>query len=368
MIGCAAALAAILAASPARASKDAGQVGAPAARTLEGHTFQPPVLLDGPFTTTHMGIDTTLGLRVRDGAGAPPAGPMRLPLPARGGQEIFLFEERIAIGISPARGVEIGARGAFQMGLGANASSSYHYGARTGYDVRPHVAFELLRSDHLGVSIGLRAGLVMAEGVRARPSGLVDGILREADAAMRDPPRIRCLLTGDLGCAFDGFDGAGAMRVDERTFGIHASASAAKSFGRHVGIQASFGAEALDTRLRGGPGLESRTSPIAYSGALAASLDLAPFAPLGAMLEAGLERGENRGLDRPSAELVGGAPIAYTAERVAAGVYYTGREALTLGFVGTYGFTQERRIAGSTTIPGPPVRTLGGRIALRYFF
>ena len=366
MIGCAAALAALLAAPTTYAA--GGYGGAAAARTLDGHIFQPPVLLEGPFTTSHVGIDTTLGLRVQDGGGAPATGPTRLPIPARDGQKLFLFEERLAVGVAPARGVEIGARAAFQLGAGADATSSFYYGARTGYEVRPHVAFEILRSEARGLSIGLRAGPVMAGGVRARPSGLVDAMMREAGTVMREPDRILCLGAGDYACAFRTFDGAGAMQVDERTFGIHASASAAKSFGQHVGVQAAFGAEALDTRLRGGPNLQSHTSPLAYSGSLAASVDLAPLAPVGAMLEAGIERGENRGLDRRNAELLGGAPIAYTTERVAAGLYYTGREALTLGFVGTYGFTHERRIDATTTSPAPPLRTIGGRFALRYFF
>ncbi|MDC3986430.1 hypothetical protein [Polyangium jinanense] len=365
MIACAAALAALLVAPSGRAEVG---YGAAAARTLEGHTFQPPVLLEGPFTTTHVGIDTSMGMRVQDGAGAPPTGPMRLPLPARDGQKLFLFEERLAVGIAPVRGAEIGARAVFQLGIGGDAASTYYYGGRTGYEVRPHLGFEALHSESLGLSVGLRAGLIMAGGVRARPSGLVDAMMREADAAMRDRARVICLVAGDLGCAFKNFDGAGAMRVDERSFGVHAYASAAKSFGRHVGLQASFGGEGLDTRLHGGPGLDSHMSPRSYAASVAASVDLAPLAPLGAMFEAGLERGENRGLDRRNAELLGGAPMAYTTERVAAGVYYTGRDALTLGFVGTYGFTQARRAAGDTISPGPPTRALGGRLALRYFF
>ncbi|MDI1444733.1 hypothetical protein [Polyangium sp. 6x1] len=366
MIACAAALAALLAANTVRA--EGGYGGGAAARTLEGHRFQPPVLLEGPFTTSHVGIDTSMGLRVQDGAFATPTAPLRLPLPARDGQTLFLFEERLAVGIAPVRGAEIGARAAFQMTVGGDPASTYFYGGRTGYDVRPHLGFEVLHSEVLGLSVGLRAGLIMAGGVRARPSGLVDAMMREADAAMRDPARIRCLRAGDLGCAFTTFDGAGALRVDERSFGVHARASVAKSFGQHVGMQASFGGEALDTRLHGGPNLDARMAPRAYGASVAASVDLAPIAPVGAMLEAGLERGENRGLDRPNADLLGGAPMAYTTERVAAGVYYTGRDALTLGFVGTYGFTQERRAAGDTTTPRPPARALGGRLAFRYFF
>ncbi|HVK71563.1 MAG TPA: hypothetical protein VM694_44220 [Polyangium sp.] len=366
MIACVAALAALLAAVPVRA--EAGYGAGAAARTLEGHRFQPPVLLEGPFTTTHVGIDTSMGLRVQDGGGAPPAAPMGLPLPTHDGQKLFLFEERLAVGIAPVRGAEIGARAAFQMGVGGDAATTYLYGIRTGYEVRPHLGFEVLHSEVLGLSVGLRAGLVLAGGVRARPSGLVDAMMREADAVMREPARFICLRAGDLGCAFKTFDGAGALHVDERSFGVHALASAAKSFGQHVGIQASFGGEALDTRLRGGPGLDTRTAPRAYAASVAASVDLAPLAPVGAMLEAGLERGENRGIDRRNAELLGAAPMAYTTERVAAGVYYTGRDALTLGFIGTYGFTQARRAAGDTASPGPPTRALGGRLAFRYFF
>ncbi len=366
MIACAAALLSILVAPSTLAA--AGNDRAAAARTLEGHTFQPPALFDGPFPQSHVGIDTSLGYRVRGGMGGAPPAPMRLPLPVRDGQKLVLFEERLTVGIAPVAGVELGARAAFQMSAGSDTPSAYFYGVRSGYEVRPHLGFELLHSEKLGASLGLRAGLVMAGGVRARPSGLVDAMIREADVAMRDPARIGCLRAGNLGCAFKTFDGAGAMRVDERAFGFHASASAAKSFGRHVGVQAAFGIEGLDARLRGGADLETQSAPRSYAASVAASIDLAPVAPFGAMLEAGIERGENRGLDRRNADLLGSALAAYTTERVAAGLYYTGRDALALGLVGTYAFMQERRITGDTSLPTPPSRHLGGRLSLRYFF
>jgi hypothetical protein len=335
-------------------------------RSLKGHTFLPPQLVDYAFVTTHLGLSAELG-RVSE-PGVPQSGPSS----SGGLGESFTYDRslglstaRIAFGAAVAERIEIGFDASYSAFLASDANTTVIFGSRNAWEVRPGVRIRAYRAPASGTQISVRIWGNFGSGTRQAPVSVLTAIAADASAIASDPNRVACLAAGDLACALPkGFDADASVRATRTVAAGGAGLAVAQSFGSRFGLQGSLGIEAghawVSTKNTGDVG----STPIAFHVGVAPSLDFGPSVPLALMLEYRF-----RALVEP-AEATKNVPsgTAKTLEHgLAAGLYYTGRRELAVG--AAFGATlSQNSVTYDMPVDLAPTRAITGQVTARYFF
>lgn len=338
---------------PAVAAADNTQVTARAApqqatakenpRALGGFVFQPPATLEGPFITNHIRMETGLGALQKDAVepevsipGAPATYDLRLGF----------LQQRANVGLALTPNLSLGLDGNIIGYGGANNQSALMIGSGVGFEARPSFKIGLVNEQNIGVAVSVRAYGIASRAMGLSPAGMLDvkaglaGTQRAADTAERG--------------------------LDMNALGGGVSMSAAKNIGKFVGVQMEVGGEG--SRVTGGKAGQARIDAPArtlYAGT-AASVDLSPIAPVGAMLEYRIDSSVISGIANTKASASTGEEMRSNMHRMSAGVYYTARENLVLGAVGTYALARGNA-PGASAVAGP-ARVAGGRLTVGYYF
>lgn len=331
-------------------------------RTLKGHAFRPPLLLDSAFVTTFVDLSASVGRQVTPGL-------QISAMSALGVGHVFAYDAtqsvvtgRIQGGVRLGERVEVDVDGSYTGSVVGDQNTALLFGGQSAFDVRPGIRFGALRSPGSGTALGLRAYGAFSSSSRLSPARVLADITRNLGAIAGDNNAAACLQTGDLTCALGAdYNAFAAMRISRATYGGGVAASLAQAFGSRFGLQATTGFElargSINTPTAAGIG----STPFSFHAGVAPSLDLAPSVPLGISAEYRFEfANESYG---GAASGTSGA-IRTVKHGVAAGVYYTGRRDLVLGaaFVGSFSSltSDVGALAGSNLI--------SGLVTTRYFF
>ncbi|MFT3771983.1 MAG: hypothetical protein QM820_41785 [Minicystis sp.] len=353
------------AAEPQAAEPPAAPPAAPRrddVRTLKGHAFRPPVLLDSAFVATYVDLSVSLGREVSPGIHVLATNAVGVSHELDYDAAASVVTGRLQAGVRFLDRLEVGVDAAYAGYIASDQTSALLFGGQSAFDLRPGLRVAALQSPSTGTQLGVRAYGVFTGSNRLSPARVLAEVAREIDAIAADDKRTACLQTGDLACALDqGFDALAAMKISRATYGGGLSASVAQAFGSRFGVQATAGVEVARASSSSPTSTAVHSTPFSFHAGLAPSLDLAPTVPLGISAE--------YRFDYATETFSGGAAGASTSTStlkhgVAAGLYYTGRRDLVVGagFVGS--FASLSSDAGD--LPGTNV--LSGFVTMRYYF
>lgn len=338
------------------------------ARTLKGHTFAIPLLNDTPFVPTFFGVGTELGFYNQPG--------LKIPyIDETGATKKFVYDanagflrERFGLGIGLFDVAQIGVDADYIALVGANAESIFLFGGRTAFDVRPGARFRIARFEKTGTQIGVHGYGIVDGGIQLAPQGLLVEVVQALDKLVSSDKRIRCLAAGNFKCAFPSIDVFGSMDVRQNEYGGGGSFNIAQALGRHLGAEATVGIELSAPDISNKNfGTITSTAFNVYGG-VAPTLNLFPILPVGGMLEYRIDfRSESVDKNKKA-----GIPAGYSETAlnhgVAAGLFYTGRRDLMLGWILNGNFLRQAEQAGRKSSEQPLAAILTAQFTMRYFF
>ncbi|UQA58748.1 hypothetical protein [Polyangium aurulentum] len=263
------------------------------------------------------------------------------------------LEGRTSLGFALTPKLGLRLDGSILAARGANTQSALHLGSSVAFDVSPGLKFGLINDQERGIAVGLRAYGIASQAMGMRPTVMVmsDGVTtqRPSLAQAKDTAPIVTMA-----------------HTETSTAGGGISASAAKNIGKHVGAQMEVGGElsrvVVTDTVDGRVGASTRTI---FAGT-AASVDLSPIAPVGAMVEYRFDHSVTPVIESTDPSVSTGTVGRSNMHRMSAGIFYTAQENLALGVVGTYGLTHGAAL-GATSM-GKLAHVAGGRLTVGYFF
>jgi hypothetical protein len=313
---------------------------------VSGFVFQPPMSLEGPFVTNHVRVDTGMGMLRQNGAaseGTIPGAPSTYDL------RVGALEGRTSLGFALTPNLGFRLDGSILAARGANTQSALHLGSSVAFDVSPGLKFGLVNDQDRGIAVGLRAYGIASQAMGMRPTVMSDVSTTQGPSQYKDTAPIVTMA-----------------HTETSTAGGGISASAAKNIGKHVGAQMEVGGEVsrvvVTDTVDGRVGANTRTI---FAGT-AASVDLSPIAPVGAMVEYRFDHSVTPVIESTDPSVSTGTVGRSNMHRMSAGVFYTAQKNLSLGVVGTYGLTHGAAL-GATSM-GKLAHVAGGRLTVGYFF
>lgn len=350
---------------PPRAHADEGDPEL-AARSLKGHTFLTPLLLDTAFVTTSFAIATEIGRRSVPGVQVTSTN-------SSGVGHVFTYDRGLGFAAANARlsvafvrFFEADFEATYQALVPGDTESALIFGGTTAFELRPGVRFRLLRAASVGLQLGLHAYGRFAGGVRLNPGGVLAEFARQVPSISNDPQVIACIAAGDLSCGLPpGFDARGAMEVSRSEYTGGVTVSAAQAIASWFGLQATVGAEVGAASVTSALTGDIASTPFAFQAGLAPSIDLRPHAPIGIMAEYRFRFATETS---KQTKLADSGTTTTIDNGVAAGVFYTGKKELQVGAIFRGGFLSSSVSFGGTSVSQPKTTELGGQLAMRYFF
>ncbi|APR78031.1 Hypothetical protein A7982_03378 [Minicystis rosea] len=334
-------------------------------RTLRGHAFRPPLLLDNAFVSTHVDLSGSIGSESSPGIHVLATNAIGVAHELDYDAKLTVIGGRLQAGVRFAERFEIGLDASYAGHAVGDAQSAILFGGQSSFDVRPGLRITAVRSPGSGTAFGVRAYGAFSRSTRQSPARVIAEVAKDINAIAADNERSACLQVGDLACALrEGFDALAATKIARATYGGGVSASVAQAFGSHFGLQGTAGVEVARGSSSSPDGSTIGSTPIAIYAGVAPSLDFAPAAPIGISAEYRFEYA-NESFSVPSSTGADASGSTSTIKHgVAAGLYYTGRRDLVLGaaFVGSFASPS----SDGSALPG--VNVLSGLVTMRYFF
>jgi hypothetical protein len=332
-------------------------------RTLKGHPFRPPLLLDSAFVASYVDVSTSIGRAVTPGIQVLASSALGVSHELDYDATQTVVTGRLQAGVRVADRLELGLDASYAALSPADQNTALLFGSQSAFDLRPGLRLSVLRSPATGTQVGLHAYGVFAGSSRLSPARVLAEIAKDIHGIAADGPSVACLQTGDLACALgDKFDSLASMRIARNTYGGGASVSVAQAFGAHFGMQGSAGFEVARASSQTPAAGAVGSTPVGFSVGVAPSLDFAPAVPLGISAEYRFDYATET-FPAPAGSTVASGPTTTLKHGVAAGLYYTGRRDLVVGasFVGS--FSSASSDAGG--LGG--TNTLSGVFTVRYF-
>jgi len=352
----------------------AGEDAMSGARTLRGHTFPIPRLVPGgAFAASSFYVGTSAEFyRQPDVDGRDPAG------------EAMLYDRNLAF-IRLRYGVDYAVHDRFAIGLdadylamvGANESSILLYGGQTGYDFRPHMRGVVFRDTDSGSQLAISAHATFEGGIRAVPQGVLNEINDQVGDFDQDDAA-NCIETMSADCAeLDTGDVASSLAITRSRRGGGGGATFAQALGSMLGMQLGATFEVARKAINSAA-VSAAATDMRISAGLSPTLDLGEHFPVGAALAYRFEWNQSRYEANAPLGLPDDEAVLALYHRTSAGLYYTGRRDLMLGWTGGFAVLQdgERSIATpsagrpgtSVLFPQPDAMLFSGHFDLRYFF
>ena len=338
-------------------------------RTLSGHTFHYPRLIDNAFTATNFHVGTSVEFYHQGG--------VRTTFEQADGSVEELRYDRDLAFVRLHYGVDFQVIEAFTIGLdadylvevGANEESLFLHGGQTGYAFRPNFKWRIFRGVESGSQVSLRVHASLSGGVRAVPQGVLVELARQLDTIAGDEARARCLAEGALSCAFDGDTELGAaISVSQGRNGGGGTLTYAQALGQYAGFQVAGGGEAAKKTVVTPSLGDVVATDMAFHAGLSPSLNFAPGFPVGLTAEYRFDWQRSTYEANEMASIDSGAQATTTGHRWAAGVYYTGRRDLMLGWIAGISLLQDDVLTEDPMSEQPDALVPSAQFDMRYFF
>lgn len=337
-------------------------------RTLLGHTFHYPRFVDNAFTAASFYVGSSIELFSQSKVVS--------NFEAAGQEETLEYDRelgfvRLSFGtdFQPDEVFTFGVKAEYLAEVGANEETLFLYGGQTGFDIRPHIKFRLARGTEAGAQLALRPFAIISGGIRAVPQGLLRVLATEITEIASDLARTQCLVEADFGCAFTGGTDLGeSIKLTQRRYGGGAALNYAQALGRHLSGQFSLSVGAATSSTSATFLGDVNASHVLVQAGFSPAVNFHPAAPVGMTLEYRFE------LDKASFdanELAGmpqGADVSATGHRGAAGIYYTGRRDLMLGWIVGIASLQDATRSLQAAEEEPPAFIFAAQFDMRYFF
>jgi hypothetical protein len=362
--------------APPAASEPAGWVKGETtelgARTLGGHTFPYPRYLDSAFvaTTFHVGagVEFYSQSEVESGFQA-----------SAGEAQSFSYDRdlvfarlRAGFDLAPWDVFAVSFEAEYLAQVGVSEQSLFLFGADTGYDLEPGVKARLWRSQSGATQLGLHVLGDFSGGLQAVPQGLLRELAVELAAIAQDQGRINCLVAADFECAFKEVDLITAIQLHRKHYGAEALLNLAHAFSPLFGGQFTLGLGGAYSNYSWRYLGDIDTGTFVLDAGLGPTFDFYPDFPLGLTLEYRftLEHNVYSATAGPEGQPTIEEATSDTAigNRLAAGVYFTGRRDLMLGAIVGLSFVDESAEIGKTAADQPKATIVAIQFDMRYFF
>ncbi|MBM4360007.1 MAG: hypothetical protein FJ096_18030 [Deltaproteobacteria bacterium] len=350
-----------------------GETDQSGARTLRGHTFQLPRLVENAFPVASMYVGSSVEFFQQAGVTA------TLPSPTGGTQsttfdrEITFVKLNYGVDFSPSRYFSFGLEADYLAEVGANGNTLFTWGGSGSFDFRPNLKIRLLRSERTGSQLAVRGSGSFQRGIRAMPLGLLVNISNQLQEATATPESTAefaaCLREANISCLETSGDDITATRQRNAGGGTLAFAQA---LGRYAGFQLAFGVEGggATVTLPEGSGqkttLES-TETVVHFG-ISPSLNFNPKLPVGLTVEYRFERNGSTYDPNASLGIAAETSVAAVSHRVNGGLYYTGRRDLMLGWLAGAHFNRDVVRSMQNVNTDPRAFVFAAQFDMRYFF
>ncbi|MEM9692138.1 MAG: hypothetical protein AAGA56_06320 [Myxococcota bacterium] len=353
------------------------------ARTIKGHTFPYPRLVDSPFAASSFYVGTTVDFLfqqgVRSGQEADDSGEI---VGATYDRQLGFIQLNYGAEYAPHERVSFGLNADYLATVGANEESLFLYGGQTGFDFRPFLRVVLVRSDAAGIQWSLGGFGTYENGIRAVPQGLLVELSEQIDAIAEDPTgeRTQCLAQGNLDCAFAEDTDFNSMQLARRRVGGGGNTAVAIALNEYLGLQVSGQFEAAEQAISNSLVGDVDALDLRAGAGIAPSLYLTDSLPVTLAAGYRFEWQQSTYRANPNLDIENGARVAAFNHRVSAGIYYAGRRDLMLGWTAAgarledaeRGTTQVpsagRTTSMSALAPNPHAWVASGQFDMRYFF
>jgi hypothetical protein len=341
------------------------------ARTLRGHRFITPFLLNSAI------VESNLGLGVEIGRQFSPAYPGGGQTSMSSAMHDFSYDRALgatamyaSFGIAVTNAVELGVSATYATLMGGDPQSALLYGSRNDWELKPGARFRFVKTQTTQLALNVYGDF--GSGVQLEPGGVLLEIANEAAQIGADQNRANCLASGDLGCTITNkmFNAQTAMGFSSANYGGGATLSLAHAFTSTFGLQAALGLDAgYETTTAGSNTYGS--VPVNFHVGLAPSLDFGANVPIGIMAEYLFSVRDDIGIVTETLD----SPTLLTLHNgFVLGVYYTGRENLSVGALLNASIDEVTTTFGAdsssmTTPTGKqPYTRVAGQITARYYF
>jgi len=324
-------------------------------RTLRAHTFHYPRLITNAFTAANFFVGTSVELYHQADRIARFENPGGGVTQLNYNLDLAFVRVRYGVDFQLASPFTIGLDADYLAEVGANETSLFLHGGQTGFDFRPNIKWRLYRNEDTGSQLAFGANASFRGGVRAVPQGLLADLSAQA-------------LAGALNFQTLDFEGMSVSR-GRNAGGV--TLAYAQALGAAAGLQIAVGGEAGRKTVSNSRVGDVDATSMSFHAGLAPSLNFAPSFPIGLTLEYRFELDRDTYDGNELAEVEPGSETVAKGHRFGAGLYYTGRRDLMLGWIGGLALLEDREAAiGSVTETpdAPDAVLLSAQFDMRYFF
>ncbi len=339
------------------------------ARTLQGHTFQYPRLLDNAFTAASFYVGSSIEFyqqkEVLDSFHLPD-----------GSTQPFLFDRDLGfiklnfgVDFHPAEPFTFGLDANYLAEIGANEISLFTHGGHTGFEFRPNLKLRVFRSEASGSQLALRAHANLQRGLGAVPQGLLVELAKEITTIAADPKRAVCLAEAAFDCALgDASSLSDAIQLTRSRNGGGGSIAFAQALGSYLGGQLALGLEGASTTVSTSLTGDVDSSGMLFYAGIAPSLNLHPTLPVGMVFEYRFELDKSSYDANPAAGIAEAVDVTAKSHRLGGGLYYTARRDLMLGWIAGMSFLEDVAHSMELAAEHPQAFVFAAQFDMRYFF
>jgi len=343
-------------------------------RTLLGHTFPLTRLVDSPFVVGNMYVGSSVEFFHQPGVS------VRIPSPTTpGGTSTETFDRNISfvklnygVDFRPSEYFSFGLDADYLAEVGSNGLSLFTWGGGGSFDFRPNAKIRVLRSERTGSQLALRAHASFQQGIRVLPLGLLVNVSERLEDVVSDPTAAQdlanCLAAAQIVCVVTDED----ITAKRQRNGGGASVAYGQALGRYAGFQVSLGLEGASTAVTlpsgGGESTSLDASDLAFHIGVAPSLNFYPKVPLGLTFEYRYQLDKSTYSANTEFGVVDGTVVSAGSHRMNAGLYYTGRRDLMLGWIAGANFNRDSARSMQNAETDPRAFVFAAQFDMRYFF
>jgi hypothetical protein len=337
-------------------------------RTLGGHTFPTPFLVDSAFPQSYVSFGAELGHETDFG----------LFIGAETSQYDASFgvsSQYVSAGFAFLDRYELGLSASYSSALASDVNTLLLYGGKSAWELHPGVRIRLFRSTSTQLALHLYGDF--AGGANQNPSIIIAEIGNEVQGIASNSGRTSCLMNGDLSCIFTtaGFNPQQVANISSTLLGGGVAFNLAQTLGSSLGVQGTVSLEVgsrsvIGVATGGTPPAPDISTPVSFHVGVAPSLDFAPLfgAPITLMGEYLFTLVEE---PIQGTGIIDAGTVQTIQSQFSVGGYYTGRRDLQLGAMFNVTLSQATNTFSDATVPAstlPPITVLAGQVSARYFF
>jgi hypothetical protein len=341
------------------------------ARTLHGHRFITPFLLDSAIVETNVGLGVEIGRQWSPSLTGSGQAAMSMAI------HDFTYDRALgataqyaSFGVAVTNAIEIGASATYATLLGGDPTSMLIYGGRNEWELKPGLRIRLVKS--AATQLGLHIYGDFGSGAQLQPGGVLLEIANEAMQIAASQNRQNCLAAGDLSCTImnTNFNAQTQMQFGRSNYGGGVTLGLAHGFTSVFGLQAALGIDVGDESTTVGPNSYGSV-PVNFHVGIAPSFDFGTNVPIGIMAEYQLTVLDDIGIATATTD----APNVLTLRSgLVLGLFYTGRDNFVVGGLVNATIDEQTTTYSTDASTGAaptgkqPYTRVAGQITARYYF